>query len=760
MGQNNESENPELILEKLKSMTIKDENNTSLDKSFNTIRNILKDYKFYKNLLEQNKNNNRKTISYFNIKKYNSSHEFSKDELINLNGNYGKNVIQDINHKIERIKKWVKMVKSPYDNNDKSFSKNENESFENIENNLNIIDNKDKINKFKSSNNVRKAKQNNIVLSNYTDKKIENGIIIFSQNQNNKYIERIKKGPPDCFRWVSWCVIHNLPLDRDNYIYENYINMSLEKENKDRIIRDIERTFSEKNIEKVELRKMETSLYKVLKAFWNLDKEVGYCQGMNLLVGFLLILSEFNERDTFYLLVGNFSDTFKLRRKYEYNFRGLFYEEFPLLYFLNYIFNALFEQYINDLKNHLENLGISIDLWMGKWFQTVFTIILPINWCKRLWDNIFAENIFFMVKFGIAFTMLIKDDLMKMDEEVDILNYFKDFEKYSLCSDNDILNQKSDVYSIIIKSKKIKLDVDYFLKNYEKNEENGKNFINKMEKIEDIKYEFYEQFISKPTLQTILFSDDEKLNANNNINNNKINNNEQKEEIIFEEKNNEIENENNKNNNEKIRLRNKFPKRNTAENKNNLKNNIFPNDISNQNKKYFTDGKGINKFSSDEPEEIGNNSSRNNNNFISINNDNEVNEDSINNTYYQNVNENFYFDNNNINNIIENHLGSHQFDHYLKKNRLDDLYKNNQCLNKKYTKDSNDFSPSKNGKNENIGIHIPQEDDISFFIGKNKFNHFQKKKKQDSNFNNEYNKNSFLENFRIIFDKEKINQWC
>ena len=397
---------------------------------------------------------------------------------------------------------------------------------------------------------------------------------------------------------------------------------------------------------------------------------------------------------------------------------------------------------------------------MGKWFQTVFTIILPINWCKRLWDNIFAENIFFMVKFGIAFTMLIKDDLMKMDEEVDILNYFKDFEKYSLCSDNDILNQKSDVYSIIIKSKKIKLDVDYFLKNYEKNEENGKNFINKMEKIEDIKYEFYEQFISKPTLQTILFSDDEKLNANNNINNNKINNNEQKEEIIFEEKNNEIENENNKNNNEKIRLRNKFPKRNTAENKNNLKNNIFPNDISNKNQKYFTEGKSINKFSSDEPNEIGNNLSRNNNNSISRNNDNEVNEDSINNTYYQNVNENFYFDNNNINNIIENHLGSHQFDHYLKKNRLDDLYKNNQCLNKKYTKDSNDFSPSKNGKNENIGIHIPQEDDISFFIGKNKFNHFQKKKKQDSNFNNEYNKNSFLENFRIIFDKEKINQWC
>ena len=111
-------------------------------------------------------------------------------------------------------------------------------------------------------------------------------------------------------------------------------------------------------------------------------------------------------------------------------------------------------------------MGISIDLWMGKWFQTLFTIILPINWCKRLWDNIFAENIFFLVKFGIAFSMMIKDDILKMDEEVEIIKYFKDFEKYSLCYDNEFLNEKNDVYSIILKSKKIKIDIDYYLKNY------------------------------------------------------------------------------------------------------------------------------------------------------------------------------------------------------------------------------------------------------------------------------------------------------
>ena len=756
MGQNNESENPELILENLKSMTIKDENNTSLDKSFHTIRNILNDYKFYQNILENNKKSVSKAIRYFNINKFRSNQEFSKAELENLNGNYGKKVIQDINRKIERIKKWVKMVKSPYDN-DKSFSKNEYESFENEENNINIVVNsdKEKMNNFKSSNNVRKLKKNNkVILSNYTDKKIENGISIFSTNQKGKFIERIKKGPPDCFRWSTWCVVLNLPLDRDNYIYENYINISLEKENKDRIIRDIERTFSDKNLEKEELRKMETSLYKVLKAFWNLDKIVGYCQGMNLLAGFLLILSDFNERDTFYVLISTFSDTFKLRKKYEYNFRGLFYEEFPLLYFLNFIFDSLLDQYIPDLKNHLENLGISIDLWMGKWFQTVFTIALPINWCKRLWDNIFADNIFFMVKFGIAFAMLIKNDLMKMDEEIDILNYFKDFEKYSLCLENNLLNEKSDVYSIILNSKKIKIDVEYFLRNYEKNDE---NFINKMEKIEDIKFEFYEQLISKPSQQTILFPEDEKII---NINDNQININEKKEKILFEEHNEEIGSTINKKDNEEIKLKNKFPKGNIVENNELLENNIFPKDPSDNNKIYLVER---NSIKNDEMDiEIGNKKTNlilNNNGVNSGNNEIEkkIYEDSFNNTCYQNINENFYC-NNNDNNIIENNLESHQFKKILNKNRIDDLDIYSNILNK----NNEDFSPSKREKNENIGIYIPQEDDMSYFIGRNKFKQFPKKKQQESNVNNNnnYNKDKFFDNFRIIFDKEKINKWC
>ena len=839
MGQTNDSENPELILEKLKTLSIHDENKASLDTSFNTIRKILTDYKFYKDILS---NNSRKSFSPFNHGQFKTLHEYTKNELINFQGNYNKNVFQDINHKIERIKKWVKMAQSSdINNNDNnlSFQSMEDNKEKIIKNDNSLIKN---FKNMKSSTNIKRfkkltsqnfkttsSKKNGITLSNYTDKKIENGITEFYVIQNSKFIERIRKGPPDCFRWSSWCIINNLPIDRNNAIYENYTNMSLEKENKDRIIRDIERTFSERQIDKKELRKMERSLYRVLKAFWNIDKVVGYCQGMNLLVGFLLILSDFNERDTFYILISNFSQTFKSRKKYEYNFRGLFSEEFPLLHFLNYIFDSLLNLYAHDLKNHLDKMEMPLDLWMGKWFQTVFTIILPINWCQRLWDNIFAENIFFMVKFGISFTLMIKDDLMRMGEEIEILNYFKEFEKSSLGEENEFLNSKGDIYSVILKAKKIKIDVESYLKNYEKNHELGKDFYIKMEKIEDVIYHFRDKFVPKPTIQTVLFSDEENIiNKNKDSNNNEIidkkdslfnslslNNSiekkkseENSKENISKKNNKEIDNvinirKNNRIKNLKSAYSKMYSKKKTSGNNEPKRSRIFSFDLTSLSRGNLTNEELLekgnknnsNKGSKNHKKEAKDNSTNNlkninviknanndegienksnlnniieisnyntidrkesNNNNININNSNLVNvteESSINNTYYQNVEENIFIENGNKN-IIKNNLESHQFEKFLNKNKLDFLTIKNALL-KTGTKESDLYlSPTKD-KKESMGIHFPEGNDISSFVGKNKF-----RKKESRNNNNGYINNPFYNRFGNFFDKEKVSKWC
>lgn len=134
MGQTNDNEDPELILEKLKAMAINDEDNTSLDSSFQTIKKILTEYKLYKDIISKNdkhektdKNNKdkrRKSAFLINNFIFGANVEYSKNELMNFKGRYDKNVIQEVNHKLERIKKWVIMTKSSYlneDENEKSF---------------------------------------------------------------------------------------------------------------------------------------------------------------------------------------------------------------------------------------------------------------------------------------------------------------------------------------------------------------------------------------------------------------------------------------------------------------------------------------------------------------------------------------------------------------------------------------------------------------------------------------------------------------
>jgi hypothetical protein len=565
-----------------------------------------------------------------------------------------------------------------------------------------------------TKNNKLNKKNNKFILSNYADIKIEKGLFLYYKNKPSKFFRRIKKGPPDCFRWCSWCIINFLPQDRNNIIYENYTNMKLEKENKDRIIRDIQRTFSQQNKDKNELRKMETSLYKILKAFWNLDKVIGYCQGMNLIVGFLLIVSNFNERDSFYLLTSMFSNTFKTRKKYDYNIRGLFYDEFPLLNLLNYIFENLLERNCPQMKEHLETLGITIDLWMGRWFHTLFTIVLPINWCKRVWDNIFTDNIFFLVKFGICFSIMLQDDFLKMEDEEQVLNNFKNYEKFSLCYDNEELNKKCDLNKIIEKSQKINIDIDYYIKNYEKL---NPGFIQKLNEIGNIKYEFFTHFIRKATYSTVLFSEEDNTKGsfhNKTFKNDSLNlkkENYKEKEIILNltNKENKINNQNKKN---KIpqNLKNLILKKNSGDNINK----INLNDSSNDNSPL----KDINIINNN-----GNNSNE------EINNDmikQELNNENIKETCDSVNEENLEHDN-----IIKKNINLHKFENFLNRNRLD-IFSNKKAF-KTFEKKDHFHFPSLKGRNESIGLHIPNEEDISTFIGKNKFKNRKKEKKGDKN---------------------------
>ena len=518
MGQQNDLLEPEAILNQINSLEQLKTDNIFSEESFIIAKAVALEYIKCRTLLDIYKKNKN-----------------SKEKI-------DRNKLDLATHNFDRITKWIKMAKTPYVSNfqfflgkikgddkkikskklyqDKStdnifgkgFKKkhnklNLNQDFfqterkvKNNEENLNIKKNKRKkttsLEKYKqkiSEQEINKEeeeeKNNNNLIQNFSDKNIEEKIKEFYSYNKSKFKERLFKEPPECLRWVSWCIMNQTPLERDINIYNNYLVKDLEEENKNSIIRDIQRTFTDtKNINKDELKKKEVSLYNVLKAFWNLDDQIGYCQGMNLLVGFMLLISEGNELDTFYLLISNMSATFNQRKVYDYSWRGLFSEGFPLLVYLNFIFDILLEENLPEIKSHLDELGITYDLWIGQWFQTLFTIVLPVNWCKRVWDCIFSDNIYFLIKFGIVFTKMLKNEILEKTEEIDVINFFKDLQKYSMCAENKFLEEKGDINILVTNANKIKLDPEQYFKLYRKRNEDFNMFKIEMDKNSGVLY--------------------------------------------------------------------------------------------------------------------------------------------------------------------------------------------------------------------------------------------------------------------------------
>ena len=377
-----------------------------------------------------------------------------------------------------------------------------------------------------SLNNIEEEIKINI--NDYTDFKIEKGIKNFNLKYHEKFLQRVFKGPPECFRLISWIVLNNIPLDRNKEVYDFYIKKELNQEIKTSIIKDIQRTFSNKETLEI-LRPKEKKLYNVLKAFSNLDFNLGYCQGMNLIVGFLLNVSDFIESEVFFLLISMFSSTFQERKIKNYNFsiRGMFSEGFPLLLFMNYIFDKEFSKLLPELKKKFDNFLITYDVWIGKWFQTIFTLILPIEWCKRLFDCIFVNGIFFQIYFGLALVILLEKNLNKLEDDSEILNYFKEFNDNPLSNNKKISNLLS-IKDLLNKSKKIKIDInDYYKKYLEENpsfedEIERNNIEYEIIGIDEIDKNQY-PFIDYNRKTTILFeSEEESLKSNDIESDNKI----------------------------------------------------------------------------------------------------------------------------------------------------------------------------------------------------------------------------------------------
>lgn len=183
---------------------------------------------------------------------------------------------------------------------------------------------------------------------------------------------------------------------------------------------DVPRTFASAN--KVHDSGL-SSLGRVLNGYANLNPEVGYCQGMNFLVGLLirvivpketeLTLSQ--EEDVFWLFV--------CLMDYD-GLRDFYKDGFPLLLRYTVAFFDLMRSEIPDLHRHFETEGITPSLFLHQWYLSLFINCLPFPTVLILWDSIICEGLPVILSVSVSLLKVLRNVLIKMEFE-QIIRFFK-----------------------------------------------------------------------------------------------------------------------------------------------------------------------------------------------------------------------------------------------------------------------------------------------------------------------------------------------
>jgi hypothetical protein len=143
-----------------------------------------------------------------------------------------------------------------------------------------------------------------------------------------------------------------------------------------------------------------------VKAYSLYDEECGYCQGMQFVVGPLLLNMPVEEA---------FSTLVRLMKSYD--LRGHFVPNMPALQLRLFQFERLLEEMLPLLHRHLVRSGVKSSMYASGWFMTLFSYRSPLTICFRILDSVFAEGIEALFRFALALMKKNEDQLLEMNFE-------------------------------------------------------------------------------------------------------------------------------------------------------------------------------------------------------------------------------------------------------------------------------------------------------------------------------------------------------
>ncbi|KAI4063886.1 growth hormone regulated TBC protein 1 [Homo sapiens] len=210
-------------------------------------------------------------------------------------------------------------------------------------------------------------------------------------------------------------------MDQNPGYYHQLLQGERNPRLEDAIRTDLNRTFPDN----VKFRKttdpcLQRTLYNVLLAYGHHNQGVGYCQGMNFIAGYLILITN-NEEESFWLLdalVGRILPDY-----YSPAMLGLKTDQEVL--------GELVRAKLPAVGALMERLGVLWTLLVSRWFICLFVDILPVETVLRIWDCLFNEGS--KIIFRVALTLIKQHQelILEATSVPDICDKFKQITKGS-----------------------------------------------------------------------------------------------------------------------------------------------------------------------------------------------------------------------------------------------------------------------------------------------------------------------------------------
>ena len=164
-------------------------------------------------------------------------------------------------------------------------------------------------------------------------------------------------------------------------------------------------------IEKTDLltEKQKLKIFNVIKAFSSYDEDIGYTQGMNFIVGMLLMFTN-SERASFWIFVDLMENK---------EWRNMFTNGTPKLITILDIFTIKMKKKLPELFNHFEEIYFTecIHGIFSNFFLTIFTYNVYVEFSSRIFDMFFLLGEKVIIDTLIHLLKLQENKLLKMDME-------------------------------------------------------------------------------------------------------------------------------------------------------------------------------------------------------------------------------------------------------------------------------------------------------------------------------------------------------